>query len=316
MSRVTVIIPAYNAAHTISETLASLQAQTFSDWEALVLDDGSTDETAAVASEFDDSRIRVESFENAGIATGRNRGLERTTTELVAFLDADDLWTPTKLADQVAALDANPNAVVAYSWTDYVDEQSQFICKGFRMDQQGWVFKELLLQNFIENGSNPLVRRTALDETGSFALDVISGEDWDMWLRLAKVGQYVLVPQAQILYRLSATSAAACLNRSEKICCKVLDRHLVDAPADVRKLRRAARGHIYKGLASRAFTSGDHGRKRGWLAARLIVLSLWHRPSYLRNFRLWASMWGKACILLILPAETSKRILDSRSGKN
>jgi GT2 family glycosyltransferase len=88
--------------------------------------------------------------------------------EFIAFLDADDLWTPNKLEAQLAALQDNPNAAVAYSWTDFIDETSQFLRPGPHFTISGDVYAELLRGNFLANGSNPLIRRQALIKVGSF----------------------------------------------------------------------------------------------------------------------------------------------------
>ena len=114
MPRVSVIIPAFNAEATTLETVRSVQAQTLSDFELIVIDDGSTDGTRERLAAVTDSRLQVHAYGNGGLPTARNRGIALATGEFVAFLDADDRWTPDKLQSQVAALEARADAGVAY----------------------------------------------------------------------------------------------------------------------------------------------------------------------------------------------------------
>lgn len=300
MPTVSVIIPAYNAAATLPATLASLRSQTWTDWEAIVVDDGSTDDTAAIARQIDDPRIRVLRGENGGQAIARNRGLAVAQGELVAFLDADDGWTTTALADRVAALQAHPAAIAAYSWTDYVDDRNQLLHPGFRDRHEGWVFGALLANNFIENGSNPLIRRSALDRVGGFESRWIPAEDWDLWLRLAKIGEFVLIPEAQVRYRVSAGSSSANLRRLERACCGVLAHHLADAPPALQAIGRSAKARFYKGLACKALTAGPRDRRRGWRSARLLVLALGCDRSLWREGRFLAILAAKIGLTIAL----------------
>jgi GT2 family glycosyltransferase len=320
MPTVSVIIPAYNAAATLPATLASLRSQTWTDWEAIVVDDGSTDDTAAIARQIDDPRIRVLSGENGGQAIARNRGLAVAQGALVAFLDADDWWTVTALADRVAALQTHPTAIAAYSWTDYVDDRNCLLHPGFRDRHEGWVFGALLANNFIENGSNLLIRRAALDRVGGFESRWIPAEDWDLWLRLAKIGEFVLIPQAQVRYRVSAGSSSANLRRLEQACCGVLAAHLVNAPPAVRAIGRSAKARFYKGLACKALTAGPRDRGRGWRSARLLALALWFDRSLWREGAFLAILTAKITLTIALGPTWAdrlwRRVTGDRADRN
>ena len=122
MSLISVIIPAYNAELTIEETIAAVREQTVTNFELIIIDDGSTDRTVETVNKIEDSRIRLLSYQNEGLPTARNRGIENASGEYIAFLDADDLWTKDKLEKQLAMLETNPEAGVAYSQTCYIDE--------------------------------------------------------------------------------------------------------------------------------------------------------------------------------------------------
>ncbi|NJS40524.1 MAG: glycosyltransferase [Rhodobacteraceae bacterium] len=114
----------------------------------------------------------------SGIAQARNHGIRASSGELITFLDADDLWTPDKLADQVAALAQHPAAAVAYSWTDYIDVQGQWLYAGGREHHSGDVYGAMFCRDFVENGSNLMVRRAVLDQLGGFDTSLRSVQDW------------------------------------------------------------------------------------------------------------------------------------------
>lgn len=301
--RISVLIPAYNAAATIGDTLESLRAQTFTNWEAIVIDDGSTDGTARAIAALHDPRIRVFRYPNAGQAESRNRALQWAKGELIAFLDADDWWTPDKLQDQWAALEADPAAAVAYSWTDYVNDRNERLHPGFHSGPSGEVYRALLLNNFIENGSNPLVRRRAVETVGGFRDRFIPAEDWDYWLRLAQKFPFVAVPKAQVRYRVSAVSSSANLERLERACVAVLDSHLAESP-QWRSLARPAKSRFYRGLACKAFSAGPANRLRAARSLRLLALAVVYRPALLaQEPRFMAVMLLKIAAIALLGPE-------------
>ncbi|MFM6395643.1 glycosyltransferase family 2 protein [Planktothrix sp.] len=161
MPLISVVIPTYNAEKTIEETIHSVLNQTVSDLELIVVNDGSTDSTLEIISKFTDPRLKVFSYPHSGANSARNRGLEQASGEYISFIDADDLWTPDKLELQLKVLQENPEAKVAYSWTDCIDESSQFLRRGGHVTVNGDVYLHLLVANFLENGSNPLMRTGA-----------------------------------------------------------------------------------------------------------------------------------------------------------
>src|SRR4028119_812278 len=112
MSLISVIIPVYNGEKTIQETIESVLNQTFTDFELIVINDGSQDATLEIVERIQDSRLKVLSYPNAGQAASRNRGLSHASGEYISFIDADDLWTPDKLEAQLRALQDNPQAAV------------------------------------------------------------------------------------------------------------------------------------------------------------------------------------------------------------
>ncbi|MBX9881866.1 MAG: glycosyltransferase, partial [Sphingomonas sp.] len=156
----TTIIPAYNAADTIARTLQSALGQHYALHEILVIDDGSTDATGAIAEQFAarDARIRVIHQANRGLAGARNRGLDEATGDYIAPLDADDLWHPEKLTRQVAAIEARPGAGMAYGWFRRIDAEDRVLPGSAAPRVEGWAFHRHLEDNFVSNGSSPLIR--------------------------------------------------------------------------------------------------------------------------------------------------------------
>ncbi|MBC6434705.1 glycosyltransferase [Nostoc sp. HG1] len=309
LPKISVIIPAYNCEKTIKYTIESVLNQTFSDIELIIINDGSQDSTREVIAEIQDSRIKVFSYPNAGGNVSRNRGLHLAVGEFVSFLDADDLWTPDKLHSQLKALQENITAKVAYSWTDYIDENGEFILSGKRVNLNGNVYESLLLNNFLENGSNPLICRTSLIKLGSFDESLSAAQDWDMWLRLASKFDFICVPSVQILYRVSANSVSSNLVRQEKSCLQVLERaykersFLRDAPArsTLKHNWNISLANLYKYLTCKALQK-PFNNKKGLTAAIFLWKYFLHDSSRLQNINFTLKLSLKIVIILIMPS--------------
>lgn len=308
MPLISVIIPVYNGEKTIQETIESVLNQTFQDWELLIINDGSQDATLEIVEGIQDSRIKVFSYTNAGQATSRNRGFSYSVGEFVAFLDADDLWTPDKLDAQLQALQANPQAAVAYSWTDSIDEAGQFLRQGSHINLTGEVYKYLLLMNFLENGSNPLIRRHALNEVGDFDASVTPAEDWDMWLRLAAHYEFVAVPSVQVLYRISSNSASVNVWNMEVSGLRVIEKAFAIVPPSLHPLKRQSLGNHYKYLIFKAI-EGYPDRKKGLAAFKFLWHAIKNEPSLLWAKVIWKVLFRIAAISLFTP-ELARLIIN------
>jgi glycosyltransferase involved in cell wall biosynthesis len=297
---ISVIIPAYNSEKTISYTIQSVLNQTFSNLELIVINDGSQDSTLEVITQIPDSRIQVFSYPNAGGNVSRNRGLHRAVGEFVSFLDADDLWTRDKLQSQLKALQENVTAKVAYSWTDYIDKNGEFILSGKRVNFKGNVYENLLLNNFLENGSNPLICRKALITLGGFDESLSAAQDWDMWLRLASKFNFICVPSVQILYRISGNSVSSNLIRQEKSCLQVLKTAYKDKPSTLKNSWNISLANLYKYLTCKALQK-PFNRQKGLASARLLWKYFINDPSRLKNLNFTSKLLLKIVIILILP---------------
>jgi glycosyltransferase involved in cell wall biosynthesis len=189
---VTVLIPAYNAAATIERAIDSVLAQTYDDYEIIVVDDGSRDRTSEVVQAYGAAAVQLLRLpSNQGASSAVNEGLNIARGELIAFLDADDEWLPSKLMKQVHALSCNPAAVIATCGCRFVDAEGT-VFREFGIPPDGTnkaeVWRALLAATFI---AKPCVvaRMDALRKAGPFDTDLPVAEDQNMWIRLSMLGE-------------------------------------------------------------------------------------------------------------------------------
>ncbi|MGL4503387.1 MAG: glycosyltransferase [Planktothrix sp.] len=310
MPLVSVVIPAYNAGKTIISTVDSVLKQTLYDFEIIVINDGSTDSTLKTLDTIKDDRLKVFSYPNAGVSVARNRGITHATGEYIAFLDADDIWVADKLEAQVKALLANPEAGLAYSWTDYIDEEGKFLYPGDRIQVNGNVYENLLVHNFVDSGSNVLIKRQALSEVGEFDSSINTAADWDMWLRLAERYDFVAVPKPQILYRISQTSMSANLDLQKEQCLKVLDKACAKLPDSLKYLKKKSLGSLYQYLMLKML-SGPTTRSNNLKAAQYFYLAITNDPHLLKQrSRLMGILFAKIVLGMVLPPKTAKLFIS------
>jgi glycosyltransferase involved in cell wall biosynthesis len=211
--RVSVIVPAYNAAEHIGEALESVHAQTASDWEIVVCDDGSSDDTAAVASSFGERVRLVQNEHNQGLAAARNAAIERSRGSVLALLDADDVWLPEYLERQLQLLDraAQPQKVGIVSCNAFLrDEHGRL--PGTYAERFGYA-ERVDLERLLDISPifiSALIPRAAIEDVGLFATDLRSCEDLDLWIRLVEAGYRAISTRAPLaVYRLSAGQLSA-----------------------------------------------------------------------------------------------------------
>ena len=254
---ISVVLPVFNGAATITETVSSVLSQQHVSLELLVIDDGSTDATVQVLSDIDDARLKVHSFSNQGLAASRNRGIARAEGQYVSFIDADDLWTADKLHRQLEALKADPEAGMAYSLTDCIDESGRVTGPGGHIVRNGDVYSELLIRNFIESGSNVMIPVPVFARTGTFDESLQAAEDWDLCLRIALAYKVVCVPAAQILYRIHSGAMSSNIDRQVRESFRVFDAALENLPAghDARHVERDGLANLNRYFARRIIST-------------------------------------------------------------
>ena len=203
MSRptVSVVIPTYNSQETIKGALESVYSQSVPPDEVLVIDDESSDNTCAiVTSNFPE--VRLIKKHNGGPSSARNLGIKNAKSEWIAFLDADDNWANDKTEIQLSEIDRNPKAVlIASNWTETARPllDSQKARPAEVSTKKLWTSEILVLNRF--QTSTVIARRAQLDQLGGFRSELDGAEDWDMWLRLSKLGEIVLIEEPLVLYR-------------------------------------------------------------------------------------------------------------------
>lgn len=263
--RVTVVTAAYNGEQFLERTLRSLQAQSFRDFEALVIDDGSTDGSAAIVESFArrDPRIRLLRQQNEGIAKALNHGVREARGELIAFLDHDDLWHPDKLVRQVREFDRSDAVGLVGCYSTLIDEDGRNLGWRFGTSAKGDVYREMLSCDLVGGGSVALLRRAAVDEVGFFDSDPrISGRsDWDMWLRIVRSWEYVGIEEVLVGYTRCPTNYSRdyekMLAAGEAVLAKAaaIDPEIDSATLE-RALARDAFGILCLCLADGAFAEG------------------------------------------------------------
>jgi glycosyltransferase involved in cell wall biosynthesis len=218
LPRVSVIIPAYNAELFLAETLGSVEAQTYEDWEALIADDLSTDRTAEVAEAFGERFTVIRRTANEGPAAARNHALSLARGELIALLDADDLWEPTHLERLVQRYDEARGREVPVG---IVTGDARLLTPGGLLPQtyyelmgsaDGVTLEQLLVSNRVFVGG--LFPRKIVDEVGDFCSELFGTEDYDLWLRIVEAGYVVVAtPEVLTVYRQGRGSVSTDLPR-------------------------------------------------------------------------------------------------------
>ncbi|HLZ67023.1 MAG TPA: glycosyltransferase family A protein [Aliidongia sp.] len=207
---ISVIIPTYNAARFIERTIASVQAQTYTPLEILVVDDGSTDRTIEIveAAAARDPRLTLIRQAHQGVAAARNRALAAARGDWIAPIDADDLWHPEKLALQVAVLRAAGSGTgLVYCWSVGIDENDLVVMPSLGKSRAvGRVLPGMIECNLPGNASTPLIRRRDLEAVGGYdpslqAAGAQGTEDWKLYLALAEITEFALVPRHLVGYR-------------------------------------------------------------------------------------------------------------------
>jgi glycosyltransferase involved in cell wall biosynthesis len=276
---VSVIIPAYNAAATLDETLRSVRSQTHRNLEIIVVDDGSRDETVAIARRhaMRDPRLRVLAQRNGGVAAARNHGIAASSAELVAPVDADDLWAPEKIEKQLAALRAGGERVaLVYTWHAVIDAESRITSTAYRPSESGDVLRRMCRGNLVGNGSSPLMRKSAVLEAGGYdaslrARNAQGCEDVKLYFRIAERHHFALVPEFLTGYRQTrrnmSSDALQMLRSWELVAAEMSQRH-----PDCRAETRDGTAHLVGWLLGRAL-GGGRWRDAGVLAGRLATLN-------------------------------------------
>lgn len=269
MPKVSVVIPTYNCKDYVQEAINSVLAQTYRDFELIVVDDGSTDGTGEVLKQFH-SQIRYVYQKNQGSSAAQNRGIRMASGQLVAFLDHDDLWLPHKLERQVAYLDAHPDVALVCSSVLTIDADGSCLSREteerFHLSEGQLPFETIFFRCPVLT-STVLTKREALIQAGLFDVTLRYGDDYDMWVRLALQSPIAFIPEPLAYYRVhGGNTSALVMSRPEEV-----DRWLSDAlrnkekiyrcwPADLGDVEEVKQRVTATHLAQAAILDFVHGR--------------------------------------------------------
>ncbi len=226
---ISVVIPAYNAAHFLPRCLKSVYAQTLQPYEVIVVDDGSTDQTASVAAELG---AKVVTRRNGGLSAARNTGIYDSSSEWIALLDADDMWAPEKLERQAALI--RPNTVLVYTGIRIFDDLG---VKEVRPAVDVVSARKMLRYRNPITPSTALVRRDMVTRDGGFREDIRACEDWEMWVRLERLGDFEAVAAPLTDYYVYPNSLSANPQKMLQALDRIIDTTLV---ADLQGISRWA----------------------------------------------------------------------------
>lgn len=304
---VSIIMPAYRARDTIAQSIRSVQAQTLSRWELIIVDDGSPDDTAQIAKDMaqTDPRICVEQRCNRGPSIARNSGVDLAQADIIAFLDADDLWAPERLAGMVDAFGQNPRAGVLFSRTRFVDAETlkpgtltAFIPTLSATD--------IACENALCSTSNIICRSAIFSEIGGFrpGLNYAEDQDWLFRVALSEKWDILGVDQEWFYYRSSAESQSGDLEAMRLGWSQMIE-GVTDTNRDkATNAARKAYGPIHRQLARRALRMG-HSRA----AVKYLQMALRHDPMLLlrQPRRTLLTIAGTA--LSFIPSSTLKELV-------
>jgi glycosyltransferase involved in cell wall biosynthesis len=279
--KVSIITSTYNRSYLVGDAIRSVQAQTFTDYEMIIVDDGSPDNTHDVVTGFDDPRIRYVYQPNAGLAAGRNTAIRHSRGEYVAFLDDDDLYLPHNLQTQLAMLESRPEigwTTGGYQVTNMEGEvgyEHQAWLEYPQLDLHTWLFHCPTCPSAV------VMRRAWLERVGGFDEQLPQTEDWDLWLRLAYAGcQMACVESIVCQYRLHNLNMVHNAVKQKRGTILMLDKFFANPQLEpnLQAMQPTIYAYAYLKSASREYIANDIAEARSDMA-RAIELD----PSAVEN---------------------------------
>ncbi|KAI9130575.1 glycosyltransferase family 2 protein [Acaryochloris sp. CCMEE 5410] len=268
--KVSVIVPAYNISKYILDALNSIKEQTYQNYEALIIDDGSLDETPSIVEEFckANQQFKLLKKPNGGLSSARNYGIDHAKGQYIALLDGDDIYSKDKLANHVAHLDNDPSIGVVYSASQAIRDDGKatfFVLSGKPLYKD--ILTSLLCKNFIGHGSNGVFRHCLINEVGNFDESLPSSEDLDFWLRVASTKRWKFYRERKILsyYRVRPSGLSFNISRMRKCNERVISMALERSPKLVAPILPKAYAYMFRYLARLSLTSGNIPQAREYI---------------------------------------------------
>lgn len=256
---VSVVIPAYNYARFLGEAIESALKQTLPPLEVIVVDDGSTDNTAEVLARYGD-RVRVLRQKNQGVSVAANHGAEMARGDLLAFLDADDIWLPRKLELQVQRFFANPDLGLVHCGVADINTDGK-VLRQYLNGLEGWVATEMLLfrrATILGGGSGAVIQRSTFQAVGGFDPCISVSQDWDLHYRVARQQQVGFVPEVLLHYRVHGANRHRYVRKMEHDMLLAYEKAFHEAGPELRRLRQRCYGNLHTVLAGSFLTVGDY----------------------------------------------------------
>lgn len=309
---VTVIIPTYNRAGLLPEAIESVLNQECDDFELLIIDDGSKDDTRQVVAGIVDPRIRYVYQANQGISMAMNAGLSRARGKYIARLDSDDLWLPCMLHDLVDVLESKPGYGLAYARTQTMDATGKLLdeFRGIPLWYPGDAFASMLYGDVTCNTSI-VVRRECINTAGVYDPSLKVHEDWDMWVRVARVCPFFFLDKVVARYRYHSqnitgkNSGKYIKNIDERI--RVLEKAFADEnlPASALEVKPLAfaNAYIWMGVdwwERRFYRAALNRFWKAWQVRRYSIVALFEIGwGVIARAWLWKTAWGQKFVLKI-----------------
>ncbi len=273
-----VIVPSYNMARYLPKSVPSALAQTYTNLEVVIVDDGSSDDTAQVVRQWDkDPRVRLHRQPNGGLSHARNQGIAHSKGPFIALLDADDIWMPQKLALQMALFKDRPQVGVVFSNYERMNDNEERMPMGPTTMYRGKVSGRLLVENFVP-ASSAVVRRECFERCGGFEVELKTGEDYEMWLRLSAHTEFDFVPEPLMRYRIWGGQMSRDYRGRFETAIRVMQRFLDRNPGVVDKaVVNEAWAHTYTGRGNVTLWRGKDrpAALRDYLRALSLVPGYW-----------------------------------------
>lgn len=271
MKKVSVIIPVYKVEKYISAAITSVIDQSYGNFELIIVDDGSPDQSVEICKQFTDSRIKIVRQQNRGLAGARNTGIRHAQGEYLAFLDGDDMWLPEKLEKHIEHLENFPALGVSFSPSAFIDQDGNLRGTYLRPKLKEIDPPYLLRENPIGNGSAAVVRREVFEaikfqdnlhgtvEDFYFDEHFRQAEDLDFWLRIAIQTEWLIegIPEALTLYRVNSGGLSASLLKQLEAIENVLDKTRSYAPELIEQCEVPAKAYLHRYIARSAIRRQD-----------------------------------------------------------
>jgi len=275
--KVSIITPTYNRADFLPVAIESVQAQSFPDWEMLIVDDGSTDNTAELVNRYSaqDSRIRYFQQPNQGQSVARNHALGEARGEFICFLDSDNAWLPDKLEKQLAVFQQEPDVDIVYGDCITINEQGDEISRANMKRHSGRITLHLLKDNCVSMNTT-MIRRRCFDEMGGFDEGDRLAEDYELWLRFSTRFRFHYIPEYLAYYRVMENQLSSDKQARFQANEAILTEFRARFPGVLsRKAFDAGFAHFYTRKARYLASTGQRGQ-----ALKPLSTALGYRPFY------------------------------------